>query len=156
MSPSITMQNSFYVSLLSNDSLSTYPQNTLSRFTNLLARPIELLGDSWHASILEIHCNYIDLNVSDAKKSTVLACVYTDFIKPGFVGNEQIRCLRIIPMTNAVRVAQSHEFRHPIYHPVNENYIESISILLADINGQTLKIHSTQTPTYILLHFKQI
>lgn len=50
------VEEEFYVALFSNDSLKSYPNNTLSAFTNLLSRPCRFDGD-WHVGLVEIGFN---------------------------------------------------------------------------------------------------
>lgn len=85
-----------------------------------------------------------------------MTCVYADFVHPGFIGDKQMRYLRIIPMRKFDSTTQSHEFRHPIYCPINEKYIEAISIIIADLHGEVVQLKESHTPTYILIHFKQM
>lgn len=55
--------DSFYVTLLSNSSLSMYPENTTTSFTVNLPQKIRLVGE-WKVAVAEIHYNYNFFNVS--------------------------------------------------------------------------------------------
>lgn len=152
MTHMITPNNEFYISLLSNNSTDRYKENTLSSFTNHLARPIDLSTDDWYVGLVEIECN----QATAGDKSIQLACVYSDFIKPQFIGNTLTRYLRILPMLNITRAQQSFRFKPIQYCPIDQKYLESISILIADLEGQNIKFKSSETPTYVLLHFKRM
>lgn len=56
--------NGFFVTLLSNSSLSMYPENTTSSFTVNLPQKIRLVGN-WKVAVAEIHYNYNFFNVSE-------------------------------------------------------------------------------------------
>lgn len=58
--------NDFYVCILSNNSLHFYPENTLSAFTNALARPCKL-DDSWSVGLTEIALPEREKNPDDHK-----------------------------------------------------------------------------------------
>lgn len=49
--------NDFYITLLSNDSLEKYPQNSLSQFTNYLDPWLQLAPQEWKVGISEIYYN---------------------------------------------------------------------------------------------------
>lgn len=146
------MVNEFYISLLSNNSVDKYQKNTLSCFTNKLARPIELTGDDdWYVGLCEIECN----KFKNAKPMH-LVCMYTDFIKPQCIGDTITRYLRVIPMKNALNNPQNIQLRPIQYCPVDQKYIENITILLVDMQGNKIEFHESEIPTYILLHFKRL
>lgn len=49
-------EDQFYISLMSNSSLDEYPDNTLSAFTNKLARPCRV-NENWVVGVTEIFFN---------------------------------------------------------------------------------------------------
>lgn len=49
-------ENDFYVSLMSNSSMEEFPSNTLSAFTNILARPFRLT-ENWVVGVTEVYFN---------------------------------------------------------------------------------------------------
>lgn len=148
----VTPNNEFYISLLSNNSIDRYKQNTLSSFTNHLASPIDLSTDDWYVGIVEIECNL----TNTTNNFIELGCVYTDFIKPQFIGNTLTRYLRILPMKNSTRLLQSFQFKPIQYCSVDQKYIESISILIANLEGKNIEFKDSKVPTYLLLHFKRM
>lgn len=152
MSHIVTPNKEFYISLLSTNSIDRYSKNTLSSFTNHLATPIDLSSaDDWQVGLVEIDCN----TVKNVTNSLHLACVYTDFIKPQFIGNALTRYLRVVAMKNVAKNVQNIQFKPIQYCPVDQKYLESISILIADLEGNRIQFNSSTTPTYILLHFKR-
>lgn len=151
MTHTITPNNDFYISLLSNNSMDRYPNNTLSSFTNHLAQPIDLSSDDWQVGIVEFECN----KAPSVKGLVTLACVYTDFIKPQLIGNSLTRYLRIVSMKNASINIQIIQFKPVQYCPIDQKYLESISILIANLEGKNIDFDPSTTPTYILLHFKR-
>lgn len=129
--------------------METYKHNTLSAFSNKMARPIELEG-KWFVGLVDLHCN----STKDAKKPLVtLMCVYADFLAPQLVGNSELQYLRIIPVKNFHQNIQIHQYKNPQYCPIIGSYIESISIILADIHGRRIDFKDADWPTYMLLHF---
>lgn len=54
----------FYITLVSNSSMKTFPENTTSSFTVLLPERISLKGE-WSVAVAEIHYNYNFFNVND-------------------------------------------------------------------------------------------
>lgn len=89
---------------------------------------------------------------ADEKESTIMY-VYTDLIKPRFIGNMQTRYLRIIPNANNERHIR---FTHVEYCPVEVSHIQSVSILLTDGTGEKIKFIDSKVPTYVMLHFKKM
>ena len=49
----MSQQEQFSINLVSNASMSTFPDNTLANFTTLLPHPIQLMGD-WEVAIVEM------------------------------------------------------------------------------------------------------
>jgi hypothetical protein len=79
-----------------------------------------------------------------------LIYLYSDIIKPRILGDMQTRYLRIIPMK---KNEFKFEFKNIEYCPIEQTYIESISILLADGQGNKIEFNDSFFPTYIMLHF---
>lgn len=78
-----TIENEFYVGLLSNGSLNIYPENTQSAFTNVLAKNIKI-NEQWCVGLTEVFLNPFALDKSgtlarfvqenDTIKTNVLHC----------------------------------------------------------------------------------
>lgn len=78
--------------------------------------------------------------------------IYTDLIKPRFIGKDRSRFLRIAPIFhNENRIC----FNHIEYCPIEKTYVDSISILIMDGYGKRINFIESYIPTYIMLHFKK-
>lgn len=75
--------------------------------------------------------------------------VYTDIIRPRAIADTSSRLLRVILDSNL-----HIQFNHIEYNPLEKSYIESISILLTDNNGNKINFNNSLTPILITLHFK--
>ena len=78
--------------------------------------------------------------------------IYTDIIKPRFIGKDKTRFLRLIPILdheNRIR------FDHVEYCTLEQTYIDSISILITDGYGNRINFENSFIPTYIMLHFRR-
>lgn len=79
--------------------------------------------------------------------------VYSDIIRGRIIGDTIGRFLRVIPLTDNTRDLQ---FRHVEFVPVEKNYIESITILLANNFGERIQFKASTVPTYVSLCFKRL
>lgn len=79
--------------------------------------------------------------------------VYTDIIKPRIVGNKQARILRILPIVDTTQ--QLFTFDNIEYVPVEKEFIENISIQIADSTGEKADIVDSKSPTFVTLHFRK-
>lgn len=80
--------------------------------------------------------------------------VYTDIIKPRYVGDIKSRYLKIIPKLNTD--ADVIKFDHIEYCTVEKGFIENISILIMDSQGEKINFIGGSSPTYTMLHFKRM
>lgn len=153
------MLHDFYIALMSDNSLNEYNTNTLSSFTNKLAKPIEFNSDDWRVGIVQYD--------SSIYNSTDLAFIYTDFIQPQCIGDTMSRYLRILPICHNALLNMketdedksqriSYTFRQIQYVPIEQRYLESISIVIANKLGEQIELNDSTIPTYILLHFKRV
>ena len=106
---------------------------------------------------IELLFNYFTQRNDDIKKvvpteenKTVLLFVYTDIMKPRIIGNQATRCLKIIPSNG-----KSHNitFDSPEYYPVEQQTLRTLSIQIANDEGQKIDFESSSVPTYCVLHF---
>lgn len=81
------------------------------------------------------------------------AFAYCDIITPRLIGDQYNRCLRVIPITN---LQQHIIFENIEYYPVQTNVIPSITMLIADENGEKLNFMASSVPTMCTLHFKKL
>lgn len=88
----------------------------------------------------------------DVHKNRLLF-VYSDIIQSRIFGEQQIRCLKVLPLTDAnTRDMQS---RFVEYIPVQKTYIDSISIMLCNSFGEQIEFNKSDIPTFCMLHFKR-
>lgn len=160
--------NDFSVTLFSNDSMSIYPENEFASFTNKLFRPLELEGDDWSVAITEL---YVDNNRITSIGTHCF--INTEIIKPRHVGSQYTRCLRVFHIDGGFEVKRisrdaedffyrSNQVRKflPEFLPIENNFIDEISILLTDEDGEKIKFAnqikgSTILPTYATLQFRR-
>lgn len=76
--------------------------------------------------------------------------IYTDIVRPQYVGDSRVRLLRVIPNNN-----NHHIFEKLYYIPVEKNNIQNIEILLAHKTGTLVPFVSSRNPTIVVLHFKK-
>lgn len=100
--------------------------------------------------------NYHDLLLNSNRTNTNLnyIYVYTDIIKPRYVGDIKSRYLKIIPRLNTH--ADIIKFKHIEYCPLEKGYIENLTIQLMDIEGEKIDFAGSTSPTYVMLHFIKI
>lgn len=79
--------------------------------------------------------------------------VYTDFIKPRFIGDIKSRYLKIIPKLDAD--ASVFKFDHIEYCSLEKSYIENLTILILNNFGEKIDFMNSMNPTYVMLHFKK-
>lgn len=80
--------------------------------------------------------------------------IYTDIINPRYIGGIKSRYLRIIPKSK--NNESIIKFDHIEYCLLENNYLENISILIMDGQGEQINFESSASPTYIMLHFKRL
>lgn len=82
-----------------------------------------------------------------------LLYVYTDIIQPRLIGHIASRYLKVIPLVTGEK---SFRYNRIEYCPIQPSFIESISILITDGDGNKINFDKSSIPTYVLLHFKKI
>lgn len=174
--------NEHFVTLLSNNSMEWYPQNSLSSFTNNL--PVGLgLDSDWVVGVSDLYIPNFDviehqdkaenkttelkiggkkyvyhirdrvvINLPDEQKIKTVI-MYCDIIKPRMVGDSFIKCLR---MLHVKQEAQYITFPRVEYHPLSSFCFCDITILFKDDIGNQIKFHESYKPTSCTLHFKKI
>lgn len=83
-----------------------------------------------------------------------LMFVYTDIIRPQFVGNSLSRCLRTILLLNNSEVYKS--FERIQYCSLERKSFDTIEILITAQNGSPYNFEPSATPTMVVLHFRQV
>lgn len=83
--------------------------------------------------------------------------IYTDIVKERYLADSMGRFLRIINIADDRQLSlRTHQFTHVEYVPLEHLQFESISILLADSQGNRIRFDSSKTPTYVMLHFRKM
>ena len=77
--------------------------------------------------------------------------VYTDINKPNLVGDSYVRLLTSLHFPSAKGY---HRFDNPLYKPVEQSYIESISIRLVMKTGENVLFEESDIPCLVILHCK--
>ena len=78
--------------------------------------------------------------------------VYVDVIKPNLVGDTD---LGLVTSLHFPSVKGYHRFDYPFYKPVEQSFIESISIRLFMKFGTNVLFEDSDIPCLVLLHFKK-
>ena len=77
---------------------------------------------------------------------------YTDIIKPNLVGDSYVRLLTSLHFPSTTGY---HRFDYPLYKPVVQSFIESISIRLVMKTGENVLFEESGIPCLVILHFKK-
>lgn len=141
----------FHVTLLSNDSINKYPQNVLSFFTNYIETPLQLVGE-WQVGISEIYLNKFNGKESKIPELEMLY-VYSHIIKPRIVGDQVVRCLKVLPADP--NRSQYIKFGRIEYYPIDTFYIRNISIIILDAQSKRIDFNESTIPTLVTLHFRK-
>jgi len=76
--------------------------------------------------------------------------VYTDIIKPNLVGDSYVRLTSLHVPSNT----GYHRFDYPLYKPMEQTFIESISIRLFMKTGKNVPFEISDMACHVILHFK--
>jgi len=156
----MTNLDSFFVTVLSNNSLNVYPDNVQCAFTNMV-NISQNIGENWEVGISEIYLNDLPANevlvVVDNRQTMHtmnrgLIFIYTDIIKPRCVGDKTTRCLRVL-LHNGI--AKMMQFKNIEYYQIENCHIRDISILMSDSSGYKIPFKPSAIPIYVTLHFRK-
>ncbi len=86
-----------------------------------------------------------------AREEPILAHIYTDVVKPSFIGNTTTRHLAVLPLLKTD--AQYHAVQNIQYHEANHGFIDNISIKITDNQGFQINFAPSICPIYLTLHF---
>jgi hypothetical protein len=78
--------------------------------------------------------------------------VYTDIIKPNFVGDSYVKLLTPLHFPSSTGY---HRFDYPLYKPLEKPFFESISIRIVTKNGKDVVFDDSAIPCLVVLHFKK-
>lgn len=142
----MNIPTNFYVTLLSDNSLIVYENNTLSAFSNLVNLPILTAKEEWEVGVTTMF-----LNDGSSDIPSILF-IYSDIMKPRCIGNKNIRCIRVLPFNGK---STCYDFHNVEYYPLEISTINDISILIANSDGSQYDFLASSTPNYITLHFRR-
>ena len=77
---------------------------------------------------------------------------HTNIIKPNFVGDSYLWLLTSLHLPSA---KVYHRFDYPLYKPVEQSCIESISISLVMKTDENVLFEESDIPCLVILHFKK-
>jgi hypothetical protein len=77
--------------------------------------------------------------------------VYTNIIKPNLVGDSYIKLLATLHFSSSTGY---HRFDFPLYRPVEQSFIESITIRLVTKNEEDVLFEDSDIPCVVTLRFK--
>ena len=175
------MHKEFYVTVFSNNSMNKYTNNVLSCFTNYIDSPLGL-KENWEVGITEMYhnkfissykadetcvnlendtaekrlCSYDHNELNKKYKSQKLMdfmFIHTDIIKPRHVGDQMIRCIKVLP-ANTLQ-DDYIKFGRIEYYPIEMSYIRSVSIAILDSESNRINFIQSILPTMITLHFRK-
>jgi hypothetical protein len=78
--------------------------------------------------------------------------IYTDIIKANVVGDSYVRLLTTLQFPSNTGY---HRSDYPLYRPVEQSFIESITIRLVTKNGTDVLFEDSAIPWVVTLHFKK-
>jgi len=78
--------------------------------------------------------------------------IYTDIIKPNLVGDSYVRLLTSLHFPSNTGC---HRFHYTLYKPVEQSFIESISIRLVMKTGDNVLFEDSDIPCLVILHLKK-
>jgi hypothetical protein len=78
--------------------------------------------------------------------------IYTDIIKPNFVGDSYVRLLTPLRFPSSTG---HHRFYYPLYHSVEQTYIKSMRIGLVTKSDGDVAFDDGQIPCLVILHSKK-
>jgi len=98
------------------------------------------------------HTSRITVSLKDNPDFTTPepAYVYTDIIKPNLVGDSYVKLLTTLHFPSSTGY---HRFEFPLYRPVEQSFIESITICSVTKNADVL-FQDSEIPCVVTLHFK--
>jgi len=78
--------------------------------------------------------------------------IYTGIIKPYLFGDSFVRLLTSLHFPSNTGY---HRFEYPLYKPVEQSFIDSISIRLNMKTGDNVLFNDNDIPCLVVLHFKK-
>jgi hypothetical protein len=141
-----------YIYTISSASLSEYPNNSLTSFTNCLKHELNTpLNETWGISV-----NYISLHAQFSSDYNVkIIHIECTNIKDSISTEGKSRILATFSYNVNEGGICNYEFRDHIYHELDSTNVKYLSIKILDDTGKQLKLERGQ-PTIIKLHFARM
>ena len=76
---------------------------------------------------------------------------YTDIVKPKLVGDSYVKLLTTLLFPS---VTGYHRFDHPLYRPLEQSFIEAITIRLVTKKCEDVMFNDSDIPSVVTLNFK--
>jgi len=95
--------------------------------------------------------------ILDAKDNFVFTLtepvyVYTDIIKPNFVRDFYVR---LLPSLHFLLATRYNCFNYPLYRPVAQSFIESVTNRLVKKSGENVIFEDSDIPCLVILQFEK-
>jgi len=100
------------------------------------------------------HSSRVNVSVKDNHDfvSPVPVYVYTDIVERNLVGDSYVKLLTTLHFPSSTGY---HRFDYPLYRPIEQSFIESITIRLVTKNGEDVLFDDSDIPSVVTLHFKK-
>jgi len=128
-------------------------ENLVSYFPALVYNGIDDLAET---IMIPANCHSSTVNLSTKDNFNFTqpepVYIYTDIIKPNLVEDSYVRLLTSLHFPSNTGY---HRFDYPLYKPVEQSFIESISIRLVMKTGENVVFVVSDIPCLVILHFKK-
>jgi len=128
-------------------------ENSVSYFPACVYNGIDDLGETI-MNPANCDSSTVNLPTKDNFNFTQLepVYIYTDIIKPNLVGDAYVRLLTSLHFPSNTGYDR---FDYPLHKPVEQSFIESISIRLVMKTGDIVLFEDSDFPCLVILHFKK-
>ena len=167
------------IKLLSNSSTTNFPSELNSDLTSELTSDLtsELTSDSsvptkddlhkYFLTKLAVNRETVVLNsdkllktefrgLNEYLKYTEEIFVYTNIIKPTFVGNDKVKLLKIITDDSVYDKVVSLNYSSPHYMPLESRLLDRIRLFMLDSEGHKIKFSDSHSRVIYKLHFREV
>ena len=108
--------------------------NVVSHFPNRVYNGLEDLAET-NMNTANCHSSRVNVPVKDNYEFALLepVYVYTDIVKPNLVGDSYVKLLTTLHFPSSTGY---HRIDYRLYRPIEQSFIESITIRLVTKNGE--------------------
>jgi len=127
--------------------------NVVSHFHNRVYNGLEDLAETI-VNPANCHSNKVTLPMKDNYNfvSPEPVCVYADIVKPNLAGDSYVKHLTTLHFASSTGYLR---FSHPLYRPIQQSFIEPITIRLVTKNGEDVMFNDMDIPSVVTLQFKK-